>query len=213
MREVKKREFLLVFVASIFLMVASARAASFGTFGDETSFLTSAGPGLNLIDFEGLGNTLYTTYDSGNGAVFSSTGGDPDAIFIAPAGFSPDIVTDSLFANIVNTPLVVDFSPGVTAVGSDIISWTDGSTISIIVRDEFGDTSNYFVNANAAAYFGIIASGAEIDRITYYPGDLAVGVDNLYFGIAAVPAPASILLLATGLVGLAGVRRKKFIKK
>ena len=46
-----------------------------------------------------------------------------------------------------------------------------------------------------------------ITKVTWYNGGGYLGLDSIEFE-AAVPEPATILLLGTGLIGLAGLRRK-----
>lgn len=198
-------------VAGIFLFgfVGMVRAATLTTYSNEASFLAAAGSGLNLLDFEGLGGNTYQTYDSGNGVVFSSSNTTSSALFAAPAGYSPDIISDSLFGNYYGSTLIADFSTGVTAVGSELISWITGSTLSVAVEDELGTIFNYSVVANPA-YLGLIATGGEIVNITYSPGAQTVGVDNFYFGQASsVPETSSVYLLAFGMLGLFGLARRK----
>jgi len=99
----------------------------------------------------------------------------------------------------------------VTAVGSDVISWSTGSTISITLTDPAGNTSVYTTSptSTSPSYFGAIATQGSIVQVVYTPGDETVGVDNFHFGQAEpnIPEPATMALLAGGLVAL--LRRRK----
>ena len=117
-----------------------------------SDFLAAAGGGLPLADFEGLGGNTYQTLSSSiepsipAGVTFSSNRGTTQDLFVVPAGFdgNPAITTDALFANGFGTPLVVDFSPVVTAVGSDLIAYTCSgatATIAVAVREAGGAIS------------------------------------------------------------------------
>lgn len=203
-----KNIFLTIIITSIFLCANPVKATLLSVFGDEASFLSAAGSGLNFVDFEGLGGNTYNTYDTGLGAVFSSSNTSSAALFVAPAGFSPDITSDSLFGNVYGSTLIAEFSPNVTAVGSELISWVSDSTLLVTVEDLFGNVSSYNVSANPG-YFGLIAYGGDITSITYSPGAETVGVDNFYFGTAAVPEPSILALFITGLVGIGFARRRK----
>lgn len=211
----------LLAVTSLLGVPASAGAVVLTSYADEASFLNAAGPGLALADFEGLGNNTYFSLSNANeptvpsGVVFSSTGGQATQLFVAPAGFAgqPDIATDSLFANFFGTPLIADFSPGVTAIGSDLISYVSSALIVVTVRDLLGNIQNFNVTPpqNSAAYFGVIASGGQIDRISWDPpGGITAGIDDFRFGqAAAAPEPATLVLLGLGIAGIGYQRRKR----
>ncbi len=62
------------------------------------------------------------------------------------------------------------------------------------------------------SFFGVVISGDEIARIIFETPGSVEGIDDFWFGAAnpaSLPEPSTLLLLASGLAGLAAWRRKK----
>lgn len=78
-----------------------------------------------------------------------------------------------------------------TLTGSQVLAQTHGATGS-----QTDIRSNGFLNV----------SGLTFDSITFSSTNYAMEMDN--FTVAPVPEPASMLLLGSGLIGFAGLRRK-----
>ncbi|KAA5538993.1 S8 family serine peptidase [Roseiconus nitratireducens] len=185
------------------------------TFSDENAFVEFAGDDLPLIDFNGFGGVRLQTLSADTnfppispgdippGIEFSSTIGGSLDLFIAPGGFAgqPDITSDALFANRFDSPLIVDFNPGVNAVGSELISFSASANIEITVLKDSGEVQTYDVQppAEAPAYFGIVIPDGEITRLVYDPpAGITAGVDNFRFGmIGSVSAPVALELVSS----------------
>ncbi len=179
----------------------NVKATTLQTFFNKESFLEAAGGiELTMVDFELNSeplplekldtNTKSGTVKPGDippGVVFSSTGGNSNDLFLVPPNFAGNksILTSSLFTAFSSQPLIVKFSPGVTAIGSDVFSFYSASTIVITVVDEEGQVSVFNVNPETAfpSYFGIVVTEGTITRIQYDPpSGFTTGIDNFQFG-------------------------------
>lgn len=76
---------------------------------------------------------------------------------------------------------------------------------------EFKVLNNMFGYKYYATGFDLAFLGMDQEFIAHFT--MGCGNDNLMGSTAPVPEPATMLLLGTGLIGLAGVTRRKIIKK
>jgi len=96
--------------------------------------------------------------------------------------------------------VVIMFFGIVACPGDDSAPLSNQNIHKVITQPNQGSTSNQGTTSNQ----GITSTTA--DKIT----PINDGVNN---GTSPVPEPATLILLGSGLVGLAGVGRRKFFKK
>ena len=135
--------------------------------------------------------------------------GDPQALIIIDNDAGNGFASGLVFANFFDDILSLQFAGGVTAVGFDAYHLFDPSPFTISVFGTSGLLGSFNLNVTdtgAGTFFGVTGTDL-ITRITLSSANgMAEGVDNVSFGTAAVPEPATLLLFGTTVL-VAGVRR------
>jgi hypothetical protein len=188
------------------------------------SSFNAASTGNTIITFNGIAApgsfVLFGVNGSTtlSGVTFTASGGN--ALFIVDLGFAPTIYnTGSASAggvlssqNQISAPaiLTIALPSPVTALGFDTNTFPN-AVVTVTLSD--GEILSYTTIGSTGQFFGFTTSVGITSLILSEPTNRAVAIlniDDFTFGQAsAVPEPTTLLLLSTGLLGLASRVRKR----
>ena len=203
-----------VAVTSIAATVNPAQALTL--FTDRAAF-NAATQSLTNIDFEGIApSESYTDFGNGltvSGATF--TNNNNYEFVVDPNLYQPfyDWGSGAVLSGYSNGTINVSLGSGVTAVGSDIMSFANYASdflVTLSTGNSYTLSSSNYANRSFVGF----TSDVAISSISFQATNGYTELDNFTFGQAkptqSVPEPASVLgLLGLGSLGVGSTLKRK----
>ena len=201
----------LTLLAILLVLSAAAMSASTTTYTSRESFYT-ANPSVTIQGWDGLSNgTTITTLD---GITYSTNDGLAQVTDAFLSLSPPNTLGEDVNGFFLPTDtMTFTFPTAITAFGISINTF-DMTTGGYTATDNLGDVilSSFdpFPNQSTGEFVGFTSTVGFTSVTIAAPGGLAFTLDDLaYGGSTTTPEPGSLLLLASGAMGLAGVLRRK----
>jgi len=214
-------KFLRLFGIGLFIALTSLAswAGTTTVYTTDASFLTAAGGGLTFESFETASLTTSTLV-TWPGGTFYCTGTTFCPGFFGISTFA-DTGSQSVFYASPDSATFTFNSP-INAFGIAIGGAGDVASITLVANLSNGDSVNALTNYTGSfdvfganrQYFGVIDT-VPFSSVTFVPSNFGDGIffDSMSYGNAgSTPEPGSIALLGSGVLGVAGVLRRRFLR-
>ena len=214
----KKNRFVLAAVVTL-IGAFGACAPAFATVSFTNSFTTFQSLSITSLEatFEGIltEGIISNPYTEGRvtftnpSNLYNARPGGPAAVFDFDAPVTSNVLTVSG-----NEDITMTFSgPAPTAVGfTSLTNRFDAPTVSVF------DLSNSLIGSyvltqspGTVGFVGITSSVGigSVRWLAVLGGVRDTAIDNVYVGVAVVPAPSSYALMVGGLLALLGIARRR----
>jgi hypothetical protein len=177
---------------------------------------TAATTGVTTADFNGIASVgSFVGYGSGPAVIDGLTFTSNDSMFVIDPAYYGFPYPDGFFNADYNVPNIVTIAlPGsYNAVGFDFGSLFSGGASFDVTVGAIGPitvTSTGSTQDGVLGFAGFVSS-TPFNTVTLSMPDAPTynAVDNFSYG-SSVPEPGSIALLGSGLLGVAGILRRRF---
>lgn len=211
-----ERKFTAGLVILLIMFWSMAAHATIITYADRSSFDSAFG-GTTLIDFEAE-QTGTVSYYGANLTVGDVSFTQARLLVLGPSVYSTSGTSNYLNNNSSDgAPVVINFSYDIYAVGMDL-GWLNpwggsGSTMNVILNNGESFSTNVvgpLHDTSTPLDFVGFSSDIAFSSITIDDLSNSVMIDNFaYTSSNVIPEPATFLLFGLGILGIAGVSRKK----